>query len=283
MMLDAVIDIQQQTYDTAVLTLNRLAQRQPDNVRVGELLARALWLGGRDDELIARFGPVATAPDASPYLTMLVGRAYERRGDRARAAPLIEQAFAAREVRLAVLTGMDGIPPATANLRRGIKARNAQSAAQETAQLLDRFGGSSDYLALAADAALATDDKVTALLHYTQAARVRRPWPMARKMIFALRSSGDDRAADALLTRIVLGEPRNTEALLMLAQRSAEAQEWERVATLSNLVFALGAGNDPRVLDLQAKAAEALGRTEQAARWDVTAEAVRPGRFVRRN
>ena len=281
LLLDAVIDIQQQTYDTAANTLAKLAERQPANVRVSELLARALWLGGRDDELIKRFASSASAPDTSPYLIMLVGRAYERRGERDLAAPLIEQALAAREVQLAVLTGLEGIPAPTATMRRAIMERNAVGAAEDAAKLLTRFRGSSDYLALAGDAALANGAMGTALAHYTQAASVRRPWPMTRKMILATRAAGNDKAADALLIRAVQGEPRNTEALLMLAQRRAQAQDWERVAKLANLVFVLGAGNDPRVLDLQAKAAEALDKPEQAAKWDLTAEAVRPGRFVR--
>lgn len=283
LLLDAIIDIQQQSYDTAANTLTRLSQRQPGNARAKELLARALWLGGRDDELINRFGGVATAVDTSPYLTMLVGRAHERRGERDIAAPLIERALATREVRLSLLQTVEGLPEATANIRAQIGNRDTAGAERSAEALMRQYPGSSDVLALAGDTALAQLQPATALARYTQSASVRRPWLLTRKIIMATRALGDDKAADTLLVRAVLGEPRNTEALLMLAQRRAEEQDWERVAALSNLVFVLGAGNDPRVLDLQAKAAEALGREDQAAQWDLTAEAVRPGRFVRKN
>ena len=281
MLLDAGIDIQQQSPDTAVATLDALAKRQPANVRVRELLAKALWLSRRDDEMIVRFRTAVKQPDASPYLIMLVGRAYERRGDRAAAAPLIEQALAAQAAQLNALEAFAGLPEPTVRLRKLVRAGNADAAMAQGSELLQRFSGSSDMHALMGDAALYAGKAKAALALYSTASSVRRPWPITRKIITTTRALGDDKAADTLLVRAVLGEPRNTEALLMLAQRRAEFEDWSRVAKLANLVFALGAGNDPRVLDLQAQAAEALGRDKQAADWDLTGEAVRPSAFVR--
>lgn len=281
LLLDAVINIQQQTPDTAITTLDRLAEMQPANMRVRELMAQALWISGRDDELIDRFGEAARAADASPYLTMMVGRSLERRGDRELAAPFIEQALKSREVQLSVLSQTMGLPEGTAAARRLIGSNNAGAANSEVSALLATSPGSANINALAGDAALAAGETASAMARFTRSATVRRPWPLTRKMIATTRAMGDDKAADTLLARAVINEPRNTEALLMLAQRRAEFEDWDRVSKLSNLVFALGAGNDPRVLDLQAKASEALGRDEQATTWDLTAEAVRPGRFVR--
>ncbi len=105
MMLAAVVEMQQGNYDTAVETLEVLAQRQPGNMRVDELHARALWLGGRDREVIDRFAARASLLQASPYLVMLVGRSYERSGDRAKAIPFIERARAARSQNRFVLDG----------------------------------------------------------------------------------------------------------------------------------------------------------------------------------
>lgn len=281
LLLDAVINIQQQTPDTAITTLDRLAKMQPANMRVRELLAQALWASGRDDELVDRFGEAASAADASPYLTMMVGRALERRGDRELAAPFIEQALKARPVRFAVLADVDGIPDSASTARQLIGSNNASDANREVSESLALAPGFADLNALAGDTALADGDTAGAMQRYTRSASVRRPWHLTRKIIATMRALGDDEAADTLLARAVSNEPRNSEALLMLAQRQAESGNWSRVAQLASLVFALGAGNDPRVLDLQAKAAEALGRTDQAATWDLTAEVVRPGRFVR--
>jgi predicted Zn-dependent protease len=282
MLLDALIDIQQGTPDTAVKTLDQLVQRQPANRRAQELLARALWLSGRDEELVNRFGARATAPDASPYLTMLVGRAHERRGARDLAAPLIEAALVGREVQMVALGASGGLSEPTARVRALISAGNPGGAAQEAAALLRRFPDSSDIRALAGDAAVAAGDGGEALARYTKAASVRRPWPLTRKIIAVTRAFGDDRAADALLTRAVIGEPRNVEALLMLAQRRAQLEDWNRVARLVDGIIALGGGNDPKVFDLRARAAEAQGRGDQAARFDLTAEALRPSPLVRR-
>ena len=281
LLLDAVIDIQQQSPDTAIETLTKLVDSQPANARARELLARALWLSGRDEELIERFGERATSDNAPPYLTMLVGRAHERSGDRETAAELIETALRAREVKLAVLASGNMTGP-TARMR-SLVARDAPGeAAQLGAELRREFPDSGDIRALAADAELVNGDPVTALALYGEASQLRRSWPLTRKIVSAYRAAGDDKAADTLLTRHVAGEPRNPEALLMLAQRLAQAKDWKRVAILLDQVIALGAGNDPLVLDLRAEAAEQLGDDKAAARFDVMAEQVRPSPLVRK-
>jgi predicted Zn-dependent protease len=93
MMLDAVISLKQGNPGGASETLEQLAARQPGNVRARELLAKALLQGGREGEVIARFAAEATKPEASPYLVAVVARAYERSGDRAKAAPLLARAY----------------------------------------------------------------------------------------------------------------------------------------------------------------------------------------------
>lgn len=281
LLLDALIDIQQASYDTAVPTLEKLIERQPSNLRAQELLARALWLSGRDKELVERFKRRAEAADATPYLTMLVGRAFERMGARDRSVPFIERAWSLNEVRAVALETFPANAGPTARMRSLVKGGNASGAVQLGAKLRRELPLSADILALSGDAAMAAGNAQAALEHYGEASKVRRSWPTTRKVIAAYRRYGDDGAADTVLARTLAGEPRNTEALLMLAERRASLSDWARVAVLLDQAIALGAGNDPKLLDLRAEAAQQLGNAEDTSRFDAMAEWVRPRALLR--
>ncbi|MEM7688438.1 MAG: tetratricopeptide repeat protein [Pseudomonadota bacterium] len=268
LMLDALIDLSERSYDSAAETLEALAQKQPGNGRVAELLARALWLGGRDDELVGRFAEAARREDASPYLIMLVGRALERSGDRSGAAPYLERALQGRPGGWVALSPNANLPDATATMRRHIAAQRLRQARREAARLQRRFAGSSDVAALSGDAALASGDFDGALKLYRKAAQVRRPWPLTRKAVAAYRDFGDPLAADVLLARHLVSEPRNTEALLLYAERAARAQDWLRVEVLLDNAIELGAGNDPRLLKLRGIAARAQGKDAEAREFE---------------
>ncbi len=284
MMLAAIVEMQQGNFDTAVETLDELAQRQPSNMRVNELLARALWLGGRDRELVDRFSARASRPEASAYLVMIVGRSLERLGERDRAIPFIERALTTSaqtpsDERIVLETG-GSLPAATAQLRDLVRSGNAAGAQRAARASLDRVPGSGDFHSLAGDAALAGGDSRRALELYEVAARVRRSWPLTRKIIVAYRGIGDDVAADVVLSRYVAGDPHNTDALLLLAQDSAEREDWLRVALLLDNAIELGVGNDLEVLALRADAARGLERDDEAARFDAMRSELIPGNFV---
>ena len=284
MMLDAIVSMQQGTFDTAAETLEKLAERQPGNMRVRELLARALWLGGRDRDLVDRYGARASAPDASPYLVMLVGRSLERMGERERAIPFIERALAPRGNGVIVLEGSGRgsgtMPAATAELRDFVGAGNMGAAGRLADILLQRAPYSGDFHALAGDTALMSGNAARALELYEVSAQVRRSWPLTRKLIHALGLVGDDAAADVLLARYLAGDPQNTEALLLLAERSVAGEDWLRVAVVLDTAIAMGAGNDLEVLALRARAASELGKEDEAALYTGLYRALNPGDFL---
>ncbi|MEO0698384.1 MAG: tetratricopeptide repeat protein [Pseudomonadota bacterium] len=268
LMLDALIDLQERNFDTASQSLERLVQGQPGNARARELLARALWLGNRDPELIERFAAEARADEASPYLAMLVGRSLERQGNRVAAAPFLEKAYAGRSSGWVALAEREGLPEPTSRMRRLVAQERWSQSRRHSAQLARRFPGSSDIAALSGDAALASGNAQSALEHYRKAARIRRPWPLTVKAAAAYRDFGDPLAADVLLARHLVSEPRNTEALLLAAERAARLEDWLRVSVLLDNAITLGAGNDPRLLKLRAMAARALGREGEARRFE---------------
>ncbi len=275
-LLDALISLDQGNHASAAAQLESLAARQPANRRVRGLLARALLLGGREAEVITRFDAEAREAEASPYLVMLVARAHERLGDRVSAAPLLARAYATPSGAPVVLAERAGLPQPTADLRRTATAGNAAQARTTAQGLRARFPASADIAQLAGDAALANGDARGALENYALAARVRRPWPLTRKAVFAYRRAGDDLAADTLLARHVAGEPDNPAALVMLAQTLGARGDWERAALLLDHAIALGAGHDPALLALRARAARELGQSEAAVRFAAVRADLRP-------
>lgn len=279
-MLDAIVNLQQGNYDTAADSLEKLMLQQPNNVRVKELLARAFWLGGRDRELVNRFAGVASQANASSYLMMLVGRSYERMGQRNRAISFIERANAERSAEPFVLDGSGAIPDATNELRQLLRSRNVSGANRVANTLLKRAPYSGDFHALAGDVALATGDEKRALEMYEIASRVRRSWPLTRKVIRAFRAYDDPVAAEVLLVRYLAGDPQNIEALFLLAKVSAEKEDWLRVIVLLDTAIGLGAGNDLEVLALRADAARVLGREDEAARFDKMRSERKPAAFL---
>jgi tetratricopeptide (TPR) repeat protein len=282
LMLDAIVNLQQGNADTAAETLEQLALLQPANMRVSELYARALWIGGRDREIVDAFFERAQRPEASPYLVMLVGRSLERMGERERAIPLIEKARSARSDGRIVLdrSGNGTIPDITTQLREFVGNGNNIAARRVATTALGRLPNSGDLHALAADTELASGNAAGALEYYEVAARVRRSWPLTRKIIDAYRAYGDDLAADVLLTRYIAGDPQNISALLLLAKRSADGEDWLRVAVLLDTAIGLGAGNDLQVLALRAQAARGLERGEEAARFEALLTELSPGDFI---
>jgi predicted Zn-dependent protease len=244
LLLDALISMEQGNHQLAAERFEALLQRQPDNARARELLARALLLGGREAEVTARFGREAAPADTSPYLAMLVGRAYERLGERAKAAPWLDRAASLSEGARRVLPVSPGLPPPTAEVRRLASAGDWGGAAARAAALRQKFAGSADVAALAGDIALGRGDAKGALTLYASAAQVRRSWPLARKAIAAYRLLGDDEAADVLLMRHLAGDPGNIDAALMLAERSAAWGDGARAQVLLDHVAALGGAHD---------------------------------------
>lgn len=266
LLLDAVISLREGNADSAALTLEGLAVRQPANVRVRELHAHALLAGGHADEVVRRFGTDATLPEASPYLAMLVARAQERRGDRAAAAPLLARAYGAVQTGPRVLIGRDGLPRATAEVRRYLLAGNGGGALGRAAMLRKHFPASADVASLGGDALLGSGDLQAAIAAYSLASEARRPWPLARKTAWAFARTGNREAADMLLVRHVAGEPDTASALIALAQRLVERGDWARAELLADHAVSLGAGHDPELLGLRLRAAQVLGKPEAAAR-----------------
>jgi predicted Zn-dependent protease len=274
--LDATLSLAEGNYDSASVTLVALCARQAGNARLRELLARSMLLAGQEVDLIARFSDEASRSEASPYLMMLVARAHERLGQRDRAAPLLARAYAGAARAPTVLADRSGLPQPTVAMRRAASAADWGGADARARDLRRQYPASADVASLAGDAMLGAGDLPAALESYAMAARMRRPWPLTRKIAYASRRAGDVAASDAMLARHVEGEPNGITGVFALAEARAAKGDWARTAVLLDHIAAMGGGHDPAVLSLRIKAARALDRPVDARHFATLLALVAP-------
>lgn len=283
MLLSAVLDLKGGTYEGAAQTLSSLASRQPDNMRVQELLAYALFLNDDHKELIYRFEKMASSHRGSTYLRTLVGRAYEAMDDRAKAASFLDRA-AMPETELGIL------PPVTApdqlrlgseatalDLRDGVRAMIASGndgGAQNLARRYTQtYRGASDGQSLLGDAMLAAGNRKLALAAYARSAAIRQNWPLVLRQLTA-----QDQLAGsaAVLAKFAAGHPRHAEANALLADAYAAEDNWQAAATALDRAIAGGMGRVPWVLAARSVAARALGDREGQLNWALAAHDLQP-------
>ncbi|GAA4037254.1 tetratricopeptide repeat protein [Parerythrobacter jejuensis] len=286
-MLAGVIDLETGNYASAAQAFDKLFRQQPENRRVRELLARALALGGNHREMLHRFGEAAKKSSASPYLRTLVARSHEALGDRQSAGALLDVAAKKQSGNLVALRPTGDFESAgTRDARSGddalslvrnlIVEGNRSEALRVAEGFRERFDGSADALALAGDANLAARRVSRAMSLYRQSARIRQPWPLARRQYAAMKSSGDTNAAIALLQRHLQGHPSAVEPTVILARAQYDRGNLPRAALLLDQALAFGGDRDPEVLALRAVTAMRMGDDALAQRIAQRAMALQP-------
>jgi tetratricopeptide (TPR) repeat protein len=282
-LLSAIIDLAEENYASAALTLDRLYSRQPDNRRVRDLLAYALLRSGGERELVHRFADAAGGRAASAYLQLLVGRACETLGDRRRAAFFLDLA-ALDGTGLTVLPSRSpqAAPAASTSLggvqlrdyvRAAIAGRETAAAVKRARAFAQRFPGSADAQALLGDAEFAQGNKVAARAAYERSSRVRRPWPLALRLAGV---QDDPARARQMLAHYVRNNPLNGEAAAVLADAVAAQGEWNRAAQLLDHAMVLGQARVPWVLAARSIAALQLDDREDALDYALAAHELQP-------
>lgn len=277
LMLSALLDCAEGNFASAAQTLDRLGAMQPDNRRVRELLAFALSRSGGELELIDRFGARALRQGGSPYLRIMVGRAYEALGNRAAAGRFLDLA-AQPGGGLAILPAgspASGMGRSTVRdaVRIALGARNFAAANAHAAAFVRSNPGSGDALALLGDSFLAQGRRGAARHAYSRSASIRQPWPLMLRMLTA-----QDRRSGALgvLEVYVRQHPANGEAAALLAEAYAAGNEWARAVLLLDHAIAHGHGRTPFVLAARSVAAANSGDSEGALNFALTAHALQP-------
>lgn len=287
MLLSGIIDLENGNYSSAAQTLERLAAKQPDNRRVRNLLARALFMGRNDREVVYRFADNAKSVEGTPYLKTLVARSYEALEERDKASPLLDEAAMPLRKSLVALKGGATSDVAEARgsnsgsdaltLTRARVARKNGNAAVSAAQsFLEKFPGSADALVLAADANVAARRYSRAERLYGDATGIRSPWPVVRKQHRVLLAMKRKEAALSLLSRYFVGDPGNAEVAALLAEAAAEREDWEAAAVFADHAVVNGGSRDPALLARQAQIELQLGEIETALDIAKRAYAIQP-------
>ncbi|WP_160598255.1 tetratricopeptide repeat protein [Pontixanthobacter gangjinensis] len=266
MLLSGIIDVENGNYASAAQTLEALAAKQPENRRVQQVLARALALGGNDDEVIYLYADAANLPGASPYLKSLVARSYEALDQRDKAGPLLDQAARLRSDNLVAVEGVSALEAAEARgsesgkdaldlIRARIVSGNAQGAVAAAANFAGQFPGSFDALSLAGDANLAARRYNAAIENYDKAATIRQTWTLTRKMIKAYHGAKQSDAALELLARYFVGDQANVEAATLLAREALKRDDLDAAAIFADHALTNGGARDFALLSLRSKIA----------------------------
>lgn len=274
LLLSGIIDLRSGNYASAAQTLDTLHRRQPDNMRVVDLLAFALSRSGGDAELIARFGAMVETGVGSNYLRTLVGRSHETLGNRAEAAAFLDRAaLGDRGLSVLPARGSGGVGAARDAIRDAIRRGDGNLAASKARELVRRYPGSADVMALVGDAELSRGDRPAAARAYLQSAKVRRPWVLVPRLASSL---GSKRDARRLLEDVVAAQPANGEAAAMLADAYALEGKWRQSAMLLDHAIAHGQGRVPWVLGARSMAARRLGDNDLALKFAIEAHELQP-------
>ncbi|WP_231739181.1 lipopolysaccharide assembly protein LapB [Novosphingobium sp. FSW06-99] len=242
MLLTGVLEYRAGNVDLAVEALERLVDRQPDNLLARHVLARALAAKADWRRLVDRFDGDVTAGRAGPDLVALVGTAWTRlaaRGgdaqahaDRERGRALIARAAAMTgaapaaalpaNATLAVLAQHYADNPRAAGnavpyIRALIAAHQADVAQSVADRLREDNAGNTDANLLAGDVRMIRGEARGALIDYTNAAAIRFNVAVLVRMDAALRAARRGADADAMTSRYLAQNPESVTAMTLLA------------------------------------------------------------------
>ena len=254
LLLSAALDLGSGNPQAAVATLEALLERQPGNLRARELHAAALLAAGNAAQVIARHAAATDGPAASPYLLTVVARAFEARGDRARAAPLLDRAMRDWSRPIAPVRGN----PLGALLASG-QAGAAQARAATAANPANAAAAGQ-----AGDVALAQGRATDAAEAYARAAQVRLSDSLLLKYSVALEVAGRGPEAARLVDAALAQTPTSGAALWLAAAVARRERDWKRAALLLAALRDRGGAGDVNLAMALADAQARAGDTEAA-------------------
>jgi cellulose synthase operon protein C len=276
-LLRAGLSLQSGNAEQAITQLQELRKVQPSNLAIRRLLGAAMWRSGDTESTIAALEPIAARADADSYSLSVIGRAYERQGNRAMAGQYLDRAsqpgrgqalpfsLSGDLLRLAKANAgpSDNADQAVPYINKLVLDGQNREAIQHATRLRNRNPGAPAAHLLLGDALMANDQPAEAAKSYRAAAGIRFTEPVAMRMIDAL--SQADQMGEALRTLdLFLGQnPRSVPGLLMAADHFMETGQWpEAITILEGLRFRLG-NRDGVVLSYLGWARFNTGETDQ--------------------
>jgi tetratricopeptide (TPR) repeat protein len=280
-LLEAAIDYQEANYEAAIRHLERLLEIQPVNRVALRLLGAAQLQGGDPRAAIATLTPLADRGDADSYLLTLVGRAWEREGDRARAAPYLLRAanpvgggvtpLGARpenDAQLALLQrsvrNNGGAAAEIRLIRAYLSLGRGGDALAQANQLRNANPGAPDAHILYGDTLGAVGRFGDAAAAYASAANIRFSEPVALRMVDALDRAGQAEEARRTLLLFREQNPRNLATAMVTAELNMRAGRWQQAAAILEQIRRRVGDRDAAVLANLAWAYHESGSSRRA-------------------
>lgn len=295
LLLDGMLDYQGGDYEQAIGTWRELVGRQPFNLEGRRMLGAALLRSGDARGALDVLRPLALRGDADSYTLSLVGRAFERTGERDWAAKYLDRsawpslsgttAFGTDDSLASLAAASDSVPDdpiARVGYLKGLVDAGNTGAALGQAQALERnFPGAPAAHLAVGDVYMVMgrfDDAATA---YRRAADLRFDEATMLRAVDALDRAHRDAEATNVLTLYLSQNPQSIPAQRLVAHRQIVAGDWDAaidtleqlrsrignrdVALLSELAYAYTGNDDPDAGIVFAKAAYRLAPMNPAA------------------
>lgn len=265
LLLGGALDIEAADYEQAMEKLKPLVANQPMNIAARKLLAIALLRTDSARNAIDLLRPVIARGDADSYSLTLAARGFERIGDRATAAQLLDRAawpaqgdakaFSADDstgVLAADAAQRPGDPAALVPLIRALIAQGDKAGALARAQdIATHNPGVPAAHLLVGDMLMLMNRSADAIAAYRRAADLRFDEPVMLRLIEALDRA--DRRADAakVLALFLSQNPVNVAALRLSGRWQLAAGDYETaIDTLELLRTRIGDGDTALNADL---------------------------------
>ncbi|MBO9621418.1 MAG: tetratricopeptide repeat protein [Sphingomonas sp.] len=241
LLLLSTLDLESGANEQAIDKLRALIAMQPLNLSARKLLAAALLRSDSARNAIDVLRPMVARADADTYALALAARAFERIGDRASAATLLDRAalpFAApvrgfgADDSAEVLGGdaaqRPGDPGAAIPYLRALADKGDTAGALVRAQqLAARNPGVPAAHLLVGDLMMLLDRPADAIASYRQAASLRFDEPAMLRLVEACDRARRPREAASALALFLSQNPANLAALRLAGTRQLAAGRWE--------------------------------------------------------
>ncbi len=293
-MLLGISEYQSGNFNAAILSFQKLLERQPYNMRVRNMLARSMYRSGDALDSLEVIGRTAMRTDASKYSQNLAGRALEALDRRQEATKFLDIASQSTggsggilPEQLSNITTADEARRDPGDARRvipqirNLAASGQLAAAQSEADRLQRENpGIADAHILSGDVAMLRGQISTAILDYEAARKISFSEGAFLKLVDAYRNSKDERAARQVINAFLRANPANWQALRLHAYAMLDDGNWgAALPTLTVLQARIGY-NEPVLMTNLARAYSGLDRHDEAVAIANTALKIAPANFM---
>lgn len=291
LLLGGSLDLQEGRYERAIEKLRNLVSLQPMNITARKLLATALLRSDASKNGIEALLPVVARGDADAYALSLVGRGYERIGDRQTAARYFDRAAYPARDGAAWFSSDDALPMLTAAAQRApaddpraaiplirglIDSGDKGAALAKARDIAQRNPGAPAAHLLVGDTLMLLKQPGEAVRYYKDAASIRFDEAAMLRLVEALDRSGQRQEASTTLALFLSQNPLNLAALRLSASWQAAAGDYDAAIDSLEAVRLRTGNRDAGLLADLAFAYAGAGEPERAAHYAEAAYLLAP-------